>query len=87
MKVSLIALSIIIPTVNARFIASDDPSDASSSPFNGDSVLPPGFDKTRMMIKYANDAGRKSASSAATKVHMELSSQNVVVASVRVLTN
>jgi len=85
MKLSLIAISIAL---TARTAAASNPmavSDAnnhaeSSNPFNDGDL--PGYNPNRRIVKYKDGAGHAAATKAASQIHVEINSQNLVAATI-----
>ena len=84
MKFSLLASALIVfnpTTISARYTGNRDLQ--QGIPFiedENEEVLPFGFDKERMMIKYVNKKGRKAASTAANQVHLDIVNLDLIVA-------
>ena len=89
MKFSLLAFALIVfnpTTISARYTGNRDLQ--QGIPFIEDEnkeVLPFGFDKERMMIKYVNKKGRKAVSTAASQVHLDIINLDLIVATVPVI--
>ena len=88
MKFSLLASALIVfnpTTISARYTGNRD---LQGIPFIEDEieeVLPFGFDKERMMIKYVNKKGRKAVSTAANQVHLDIVNLDLIVATIPVI--
>ena len=88
MKFSLVAFAFIVfnpTTISARYTGNRD---LQGIPFIEDEIeeiLPFGFDKERMMIKYVNKKGRKAVSTAANQVHLDIVNLDLIVATIPVI--
>ena len=63
--------------VNARYVASDDPSTSSASP-----AFPDGYDFDRYIVRVKNERGKGTALNAASALHYDLDSQNAVAVTI-----
>ena len=88
MKFSLVAFALIVfnpTTISARYTGNRDLQGIPFIEDENEEVLPFGFDKERMMIKYVNKKGRKAVSTAASQVHLDIVNLDLIVATVPVI--